>query len=430
MRRVPLVLAVLVAVALAPAAVSQAQTAATDAPEAVTEAAGALRTDSVYVAPGNAAGLTEADADRIRTAVRGSDVPIYVAVFAPGAGEPRQLAAGLHRELQATGVYAVVAGPAGRTFQAGQTGDVGLDAGVAREAAAEAVQAEQDAGGTAILLDFVGRVDEAHANGGALDDGGADGLALLIGAIAIGGGVGAFALMRNRRTRRERAAQAAELRRVADEDLVALGDDIRALDLDVEMPGADERAKADYARALTAHEQASAALSRARTPDDFAPIAQTLEEGRFAMEAAKARLAGEEPPEHRPPCFFDPRHGPSSRDVAWTPEYGAPRLVPACEADAQRVERGEDPHAREIELAGRGRVPYWQAPAYYGPYAGGFFGGFGGSGLLTGLFAGSLLGSAWSAPTAWGAGDGGGLGDFGGGGGLDFGGDFGGGGDF
>ncbi|HWV86924.1 MAG TPA: hypothetical protein VNZ62_15865 [Capillimicrobium sp.] len=429
MRRLPLLLALLAAVALAPATAG-AQT--TTAPDVVAEAADALRTDSVYVAPGNAAGLTEADADQVRTAVRGSDVPIHVAVFAPGAGEPRQLAASLYRELRATGVYAVVAGPTGRTFQAGQTGDVGLDAGVAREAAAEAVQAEQDAGGTAILLDFVGRVDDAHANGGALDGGGADGLALLIGAVAIGGGVGAFALMRNRRTRRERAEQAAELRRVADEDLVALGDDIRALDLDVEMPGADERAKADYARALTAHEQASAALATARAPDDFAPIAQTLEEGRYAMEAAKARLAGEEPPEHRPPCFFDPRHGPSSRDVEWSPEYGAPRPVPACEADAQRVERGEDPHAREIELAGgRGRVPYWQAPAYYGPYAGGFYGGFGGSGLVTGLFAGSLLGSAWAAPTAWGAGDGGGgMGDFGGGGDFGFGGDFGGGGDF
>jgi len=305
-RRLLLALAAAVALCvLAPAA--GAQTTATSALDA---AAQALATDPLYVAPDNAAGLDEAGAEQVRAALRASDVPIQIAVFAPGEGEPRQLTASLFRALQATGVYAVIAGPEGRTFQAGQTGDTGLDAGVARQAASDAVRSGGDA--TTILLDFVAQVDEAHADGGALDDGGgADGLALLIGALAIGGGVGAFALMRNRRTRRTRAEQALELRRVADADLVALGDDIRALDLDVEMPGADERAKADYARALTAHEQASAALAQAVAPEDFAPLAQTLEAGRYAMEAAKARLAGREPPEHRPPCFFDPRHGPS-----------------------------------------------------------------------------------------------------------------------
>ena len=95
------------------------------------------------------------------------------------------------------------------------------------------------------------------------------------------------------------------------------------------------------------------------------------------MASAKARFAGEQPPERRPPCFFDPRHGPSSRDVEWSPPYGEPRAVPACEADAQRVERGEDPQTREVECAGR-RVPYWQAGPAYAPFAGGYFGGFGG----------------------------------------------------
>ena len=31
-----------------------------------------------------------------------------------------------------------------------------------------------------------------------------------------------------------------------------------------------------------------------------------------------------------PPCFFDPRHGPSVRDVEWAPSDGAVRTVPAC----------------------------------------------------------------------------------------------------
>ena len=151
------------------------------------------------------------------------------------------------------------------------------------------------------------------------------------------------------------------------------------------------------------------------------------------MASAKARFSGETPPERRPPCFFDPRHGPSTRDVEWSPPYGEPRMVPACEADALRVEEGIDPQTREVDWHGQ-RVPYWQAGPAYAPFAGGFFGGFGG-GLFPGLLIGSVLGSAWGAPYAYGdsggyggdGGDAGGGGDFGGGFG---GGDFGGGGDF
>jgi hypothetical protein len=114
----------------------------------------------------------------------------------------------------------------------------------------------------------------------------------------------------------------------------------------------------------------------------------------------------------------------------WSPPYGEERAVPACEADAQRVERGDEPQAREVTWGGQ-RVPYWNAGPAYGPFAGGYFGGFGG-GLLPGILIGSLLGDATSpAWGGWDDGGGGGGGDFGGGGfgGGDFGGgDFGGGG--
>ena len=223
----------------------------------------------------------------------------------------------------------------------------------------------------------------------------------------------------------------AELKENVRDDLVALGDDIRALDLDVEMPGVDPGAKADYGRAVEGYDRANALWQRARTPEDFEPVGAALEEGRFAMASAKARMEGRAAPERTPPCFFDPRHGPSAREVEWAPGDGAPRLVPACEADAQRVERGDDPEAREVMVGGQ-RTPYWNAGPAYAPFAGGFFGGFGG-GLFPGLMVGTLLGSSfggWGAADAYGAGEGGGDwgggGDFGGGGG-DFGG---GGGDF
>ena len=65
-------------------------------------------------------------------------------------------------------------------------------------------------------------------------------------------------------------------------------------------------------------------------------------------------------------------------------------MVPACEADAQRVDRGEDPDPRQITLGGR-QLPYWNAGPAYAPYMGGFYGG----GLLPGLFIGSMLGGGW-----------------------------------
>jgi hypothetical protein len=116
--------------------------------------------------------------------------------------------------------------------------------------------------------------------------------------------------------------------------------------------------------------------------------------------------------------------------------------VPVCAADAQRVEQGYEPPSRQVLVDGQ-RMPYWNAPASYAPWAGGYFGGYRGGyagvggGLLGGLLAGTLLGSALGGasypqpvpvdydPGYGGGADDGRLGDFGGG---DFGGgDFGGG---
>jgi hypothetical protein len=183
-----------------------------------------------------------------------------------------------------------------------------------------------------------------------------------------------WAALGRRRRRRERIA---EVRELAGEDQLALGDDIRELDVDISMPGADAGAKEDYGKALDCYEAAGKALDRSKTLGDLATVPAKLEEGRWLMESARARLAGKPPPERRAPCFFDPRHGPSVRDVDWAPDGGSVRAIPVCAADATRLEDGQDPKARTIVLHGR-RVPYWEAPPYYGPYAGGYYGDYGG----------------------------------------------------
>ncbi|GAC1324113.1 MAG: hypothetical protein NVSMB25_21270 [Thermoleophilaceae bacterium] len=230
------------------------------------------------------------------------------------------------------------------------------------------------------------------------------------------------------KTRHEREWE--EVRAQARDDLVALGDDIRALDLDIQLPDASQEAKQRYSQALEAYERANQVFERARRPEDLGPVSATLEEGRYAMAYAKALLDGREPPERRAPCFFDPRHGPSTEDVQWAPPGGAPRPVPACAADALRVREGFDPHARQVLVDGR-PTEYWNAPAHYAPWAGGYFGGMGGGGMLPGLLMGSVLGGAigLGAGGLFGGddyGDGGGWGgDDGGGGWGDDGGGFG-----
>ncbi|MEA2299360.1 MAG: hypothetical protein QOF77_2296 [Solirubrobacteraceae bacterium] len=231
------------------------------------------------------------------------------------------------------------------------------------------------------------------------------------------------------KSRREREWD--EVRAQARDDLIALGEDIRSLDVDVQMEGVSQDALDRYNQAVEAYGRANQVFESARRPEDLAPVSETLEEGRYAMLAAKAHLEGRQPPERRAPCFFDPRHGPSTDEVDWAPDGGAPRPVPACRADALRVREGFSPHGRQVLVNGR-PTEYWNAPAHYAPWAGGYYGGFGGGGMFQGLLVGSLLGGALGMAGGglfgdddggWGGGD-----DGGGWGGGDDGGDFGGGG--
>jgi hypothetical protein len=399
-------------------------------------AAQALRQSPVYVDPKAERALSEREAARLRELISSEKAgPMYIAVLPASAtdqagGDPSAALREIAREVGQPGVYA---GVIGDSFRAGS---VGVDV-PASDLARKALDAHAGEGTMAVLEDFVRRVGDARAGGGSggdSGDGGGGGFPLVLLAL-IGVPLVLLGLSRRRQRRRAQETAAAELeevKQVAREDLVALGDDIRALDLDVQMPNADPRGREHYGQAVERYTEAEQALDSARRPEDIEPVTSALEEGRWAMAAAKAELAGEQPPERRPPCFFDPRHGPSVGEVEWAPPGGEPRPVPVCAADLQRMRDGLVPDARQVPSGGQ-MVPYWAAGPAYMPWAGGFFGG----GLLPGLFIGSMLGGGgfFGGPMmgdAYGGdGDdfgGGDLGDFGGG---DFGGgDFGGGGDF
>jgi MYXO-CTERM domain-containing protein len=282
--------------------------------EILDRAARALATDPVYVDPEATPKLTADQERRLESEIsRAGEGPIYVAVLPAKAsnetgGDAAAALAELADDLRRPGVYAIVAGG---QFRAGATGDSGLDRGEAARLATDAFRAHRNDGLAATLVDFVDRVGAERTD----DDGGGPvgGLSpLWLLALAV---VGFFTWRRIKRRRAE-AEELHEVKEAAREDLVALAEDVGELEDDVERVPA---AKRDYLAALEQYDRASRSFDRARTPRQLEPVAQALDEGRYLMTSAKARLEGREPPGRRPPCFFDPRHGPSVRDVLFAP---------------------------------------------------------------------------------------------------------------
>ncbi|MEU6668734.1 hypothetical protein [Streptomyces sp. NPDC046727] len=413
----------------------------------VSTIAQALRQGPVYVDPAARDQLSAADADTLAEHIKDADKPLFIAVLP--AGYPTvDLFTDLRAATGVTGLYGIRLGD---RFDA--RADASVMSATARRNLVNSVQGEDT---KAQLTDFTDRALATmggHApqswGGSAGDGGGVSGTALITtAAVLVACGAGAYALVRRNRKRHEEEQRAAldRLRVVVDEDITAFGEELDRLDFHPSEPGADDAMRADYERALDAYETAKQRMAAAEKPEDVRGVTEALEDGRFSVAQLAARRTGGPLPERRPPCFFDPRHGPSVSDATWTPPGGAPREVPVCAADATRLADGRDPVIREVDTD-HGRRPYWDAGPAYGPWAGGYFGG----GLLPGLLVGTLLGSAMATP-AYAADYGTGYGDFGGGGyeggdvsgtdfdpgdfgggfdgGGDFGGDGGGGGDF
>ncbi|MCX4513485.1 hypothetical protein OHA27_24805 [Streptomyces sp. NBC_01619] len=404
----------------------------------ISDAAEALKQGPVYVDPGARSQLSEADQKALAQKIENADKPVFIAVLPEGSQFP---ADSVLRDLRtATGITGLYGIRLGDGF------DAGADRSVMPANAVQNIVSGVKAPGVDAATQLDNFVDQALPtvrgtapsswSSGSEGGGASTGSLIAIGTVLVAGGAGAYALVRRgRRRKAEEERDALEkLRVVVDEDITAYGEELDRLDFHPSERGADDAMRADYERALDSYEDAKSAMASAEHPHDVRGVTEALEEGRYSLAVLSARREGAPLPERRAPCFFDPRHGPSTTDMTWTPSGGSPREVPVCAADAVRLRDGEDPLGRTVETES-GRRPYWEAGPAYGPWAGGYYGG----GLLPGLLAGTLLGSALSTPAyaaEYGGGDFGGgdvsggdfsSSDFGGGG---FGGDWGGGGGF
>ncbi|WP_214106734.1 hypothetical protein [Acrocarpospora catenulata] len=404
--------------------------------------------DPLFVQPGSP--LTSAQQSDIRTALKESKAKIYV-VSLPDAtvteAQAGQLITQLGTALDQNGrSAATVAVLDGMSLFAGSTD---LPKGAAGQLAKKATSANSDV--STGMQDFVNRVNMmasgdrsgAMSNSSASGGGGGGVWIGLLGVAVVGGG-GIWLISRRMKRQREakEAAELAAVRQTVEEDVTKFGEEITSLDLDARMlPAAGT--DTDWQHALDSYEKAKTELAAVKRAEDLGTVTSTLEDGRYALAVVKAKINNLPLPERLPPCFFNPQHGPSVRNVRWAPPGGALRDVPACAMDAQAIERGFDPQMREVVMANGQRAPYWNAGPAYQPYAHGYYGGFDGGGLLTGMLVGTMLGSAFggwgmggyaagyadgAAADSVGGGDwGGGGGDWGGGGSDWGGGDFGGG---
>ncbi len=209
--------------------------------------------------------------------------------------------------------------------------------------------------------------------------------------VVAGVAVVAFVKSNQRKALERKEAELQPVRKLAFEDVTALGEELQRLDTDLAGRELDAGAHADYQRALDAYESAKTAADSIVEPEQVRHVTEILEDGRYAMACVRARVDNEPLPTRRPPCFFDPRHGPSVEDVAYSPPGGTTRDVPACALDAERVRAGAEPDIRQVMVGSR-RVPYWQGGRAYQPYAAGYFGGFG---PMNWMFMGLMLGGGF-----------------------------------
>ncbi|MFE5944053.1 hypothetical protein [Streptomyces sp. NPDC056480] len=434
-------LILLLLLALAPSAGARAT--------GIPDAAAALKQGPVYVDPGAADQLSKSEADALAQKIKDADKPLFVAVLPANAQfPPKDLLANLRTQTGVTGLYAV---------RLGDGFDAGADRAVMSEQAVRNLVTSVRQPGVDAATELNNFVDQAlptlrgsaPASWGSVGtDGGVPVAGLVIlGAVVAAGGAGAYTVVRRNRLRKEAEERAAldKLRVVVDEDITAFGEELERLDFHPAEAGADDAMRGDYERSLDSYDKAKSLMASAARPHDVRAVTEALEDGRYSLAVLAARRESRPLPERRAPCFFDPRHGPSTEDRTWTPTGGTARQVPVCAADASRLDDGLDPMARTVDADGV-RRPYWEAGPAYGPWAGGYFGG----GILPGLLLGTVLGSMLSTPAYaaeygggdfqggdfsgadfdsgdfGGGGDGGGFGggDFGGGGGFDGGGGF------
>jgi hypothetical protein len=281
------------------------------------EVAAELRSDPVYVADSEREQLSVPERGRLRLRILRKDIGrIQMAVVSPRSAER----AGGLGEL-ANAVDQAMPGRRGAlVVTTGTAFHVVTSHPVVRPTAAALRSAVESNRGGALAVQLLAAVDgiaevdpgaDADVKASSIDlpairipatqpDGVTDdvgdsfrlGVLIVAAAIAIPFLLGAMAFLLAWRRRREAAEDRETIERGdARDELVALGEEIQALDLDVEMPNASAGGREEYERALRLYDRANQLLQQ-RDPSEVElyEARRSLEEGRQRVAAARDAL--------------------------------------------------------------------------------------------------------------------------------------------
>ena len=150
-------------------------------------------------------------------------------------------------------------------------------------------------------------------------------------------------------------AKVSQMRQETEEDVTTFGEALR--DLDMEMIGKEVSAEGrkDWNTALDCYDRAKTLMAQDKGTRSIPLVTETLEEGRHSIACVQARANGEPIPEVRPPCFFDPAHGPSTTDVMYSHARFRP-APPTPSASSRGAPRGSAPSTSMAPSCPTGRL--------------------------------------------------------------------------
>jgi hypothetical protein len=281
------------------------------------EVAAGLRSDPVYVAGSEREQLTVPERGRLRLRILRKDIGrIQIAVVssrsAERAGGLGALANAVDQAMP--GRRGALVATTGSAFHVVTSHPVVRPTAAALRSAVESNRDEGLASQLLAAVDGIAEVDpgaDADVNAPSIDlpairipatqpndvaedvgEGVRLGVIIVAASIAIPFLLGAMAMLMALRRRRAAAEDREELDRGdARDELIALGEEIQALDLDVEMPDASTLGREEYERALRLYDRANQLLGQ-RDPSEVElyEARRSLEEGRARIAAAREAL--------------------------------------------------------------------------------------------------------------------------------------------
>lgn len=298
-----------------------------------------------------------AGADRVADEVRGSlEADVTVLVISPG-------------EVGATSDFDTVDDAVLDSALDGVIDDLdaGRGIGITTVRFAAAIGAVDLVGGEATVAqpsDGSDGSDGATADG----DGGGSGAGLLIFLlVVVAAGAGLFFFLRSR-GRKVDARDVETARNEIRAQLAAVATEIVENEATVDLSGNDEAIEL-FRDANATYIRVSEEIDETTNLLDLAELSDDIDRARWQAEAAEALVEGRTPPPAPEPdapaaCFFDPTHKPGTAEATLRTPAGE-KQVRVCRSCAERLERGEVPDPRMIDVGGR-RVPAAKAPRSHG----------------------------------------------------------------